>query len=106
MDVGIIILVAVTLLFVILGIVLKCGKGSFLIAGYNMASEEEKAKYDEKALCNFMGNLMLVISAIIIFMGICLVLELESLKPIATCLIPIVTIGAIIYTNTGNRFKK
>ena len=38
------------LLFVIFGIVLFCGKGSFLIAGYNTANPEEKAEYNEKAL--------------------------------------------------------
>jgi len=31
------------------------GKGSFLIAGYNTASKQEKEKYDEKKLCRVMG---------------------------------------------------
>lgn len=34
----------------IIGIVLCCGKGAFLIAGYNTASPEERAAYNEKAL--------------------------------------------------------
>ncbi len=40
-------------LFVILGIIFLCGKGSFLIAGYNTASKVEKEKIDEKQLCRF-----------------------------------------------------
>ncbi len=42
--------VIVCLIFVLLGVLFLLGKGSFLIAGYNTASKEEKAKYDEKRL--------------------------------------------------------
>ena len=35
-------------IFLVLGTVFAFGKGAFLIAGYNTASAEEKAKYDEK----------------------------------------------------------
>ena len=51
------------ILFAILGIVFFCGKGSSLIAGYNTASPEEKAKYDEKALCHTMGGMMFACAA-------------------------------------------
>ena len=33
------------LLFLVLGIVFACGKGTFLIAGYNTLPEEKKAKF-------------------------------------------------------------
>ena len=39
----------------ILTVVLLMGKGSFLIAGYNTSSKEEKQEYDEKKLCRTMG---------------------------------------------------
>ena len=45
-------------LFLVLGLIFSRGKGAFLIAGYNTASKAEKAKYDEKALCRFMGKIM------------------------------------------------
>lgn len=45
-----------------------CGKGSFLIAGYNAASKKEKERYDEKKLCRVMGLGMLIISLLIIAM--------------------------------------
>ena len=52
----------VTALFLVLGVVFSCGKGTSLIAGYNTASPEEKAKYDEKKLCKAMSRLMLVLA--------------------------------------------
>lgn len=45
-----------------------CGKGSFLIAGYNTASKEEKERYDEKKLCRVMGLCMLPLSLLMIAM--------------------------------------
>ena len=37
---------AVTALFVGLGVLFSKGKGAFLIAGYNTMSKEKKARYD------------------------------------------------------------
>ena len=48
--------------FLVLGIVFSRGKGTSLIAGYNTASPEEKAKYDEKKLCEAMSRLMFVLA--------------------------------------------
>ncbi len=52
----------VTALFLVLGVVFSLGKGTSLIAGYNTASPEEKAKYDEKKLCKAMSRLMFVLA--------------------------------------------
>ncbi len=52
------IMYVITALFFILAIVLFLGKGSWLIAGYNTASKEEKSKYDEKLLCRTVGGCM------------------------------------------------
>ena len=54
---------AVIALFLGLAALFSRGKGAFLIAGYNTASQKEKAKYDEKALCRFMGKLMFALAA-------------------------------------------
>ena len=56
-------------IFVILTIVFLSGHGSGLLAGYNIATKEEKEKYDEKKLCRVMGFGMAVISVCIILMG-------------------------------------
>ena len=54
---------AVAGIFLALGTVLAFGKGAFLIAGYNTASAEEKAQYDEKKLCRAVSKLMFALAA-------------------------------------------
>ncbi|WP_308222690.1 DUF3784 domain-containing protein [Metabacillus halosaccharovorans] len=48
--------------FLIFAYVLSKGKGAFLLAGYNTLSEDEKAQYDEVAMCKFMSKIMYGIS--------------------------------------------
>ena len=55
-------IIGLSLIFGIMAIFLLMGKGSFLIAGYNTASESEKARYDEKKLCRVMGVGMMLIA--------------------------------------------
>ena len=101
-----IIVIVIIVSFVILGVILSLGKGAFLIAGYNTSSKEEKAKYDEKALCKFMGKSMFVL-AFCVFLW-----ELSELikQPIVFYIGLTLFIGTIIfisiYVNTQNRFKK
>ena len=59
----------VFILFTILSIILLSGHGSWLISGYNTASKEEKAKYNEKKLCRTLGIGMAVIAVLILVMG-------------------------------------
>ena len=56
----------IEVLFIVMAAVLLSGHGSFLIAGYNTKTPEEKAKYDEKKLCRIVGTGMLVIGVLII----------------------------------------
>ena len=53
---------ALGVIFAVTAVLSFCGKSANLIAGYNTASEEEKAKYDEKKLCKAMSRLMLVLA--------------------------------------------
>ena len=52
----------ITGVFAVLSILFFTGKGSFLIAGYNTASKEQKKRYDEKKLCRLMGVSMGIIA--------------------------------------------
>jgi hypothetical protein len=61
-----IVLIIVIVVMLVMSITLLMGKGSFLIAGYNTATVEEKAKYNEELLCRIIGAGLLLIS--IIFM--------------------------------------
>ena len=57
-------------LLAVLSIVLLSGHGSWFISGYNIASKEEKEKYDEKKLCRTMGIGMTIIAILILIMGL------------------------------------
>jgi hypothetical protein len=86
-----------------MALLLLTGRGSFLIAGYNTMSKEKKAQYDTKALCKFIGKIILPIGILTPFIGV------ESIAHWFIWLYIAVTIAlpifAIIYVNTGNRFK-
>ena len=49
-------------------IILFMGKGDFLIAGYNTASQEEKDKCNIKRLRLIMGSCFILLSALLVFM--------------------------------------
>ena len=52
----------VIILFAALSVLFLSGRGSWLIAGYNTASKEEKAKYNTKKLCRVFGAGMTAIT--------------------------------------------
>ncbi len=52
-----------TLVFLALGVIFALGKGAFLIAGYNVMSKEEKARYDEKKMLKNMSIMMFICAA-------------------------------------------
>ena len=60
----------VFVIFAVLSIILLSGHGSWFISGYNTASKEEKAKYNEKKLCRTMGIGMSVIAILLLIMGV------------------------------------
>ena len=94
------------LLFLLLGVVFSLGKGAFLIAGYNTASRAEKARYDEKALCRFMGKLMFVLAGCQAVMALGLHLAGMWLFWVGFSAFLAAVFGAVIYANTGGRFLK
>ena len=96
----------VMLLFLVLGAVFSRGKGAFLIAGYNTSSKEEKAKYDEKALCRFMGKLMFAMAGCWVPVALSALLDRMWLYYAGIGLFLAVVFGGVIYANTGNRFRK
>lgn len=89
----------VAIIFAIFAIVLWSGKGSFLIAGYNTASKQERARYDERKLGRVTGGGMGVIAVAIALMN-----YIGGDSPLAGMFIFIVIILAVatilILTNT------
>ena len=92
--------------FLIFAIFLSKGKGAFLIAGYNTMSDSEKAKYDEIALCKFMGKIMYGISFSILLWSLGEMLEIQVLFIIGLVLFLCLIVFVLMYSNTGNRFKR
>ena len=66
---AVIFILALAFIFIVMAIYLFLGKGSWLIAGYNTASAEEKSKYDEKKLCKVTGVTILIVSLMLFIMA-------------------------------------
>lgn len=91
---------------VILGFVFLNGRGSFLIAGYNTMSPEEKENYDTVSLCKFMGKMMFTLSFSMLFWILSVAYEVNWLFELGLVLFIGIIVFMLIYINTGNRFKK
>lgn len=64
-----IVLIIVAAILVILGIIILIGKGDNLIAGYNTASEEERAQYNVKRLRGLIGGLLIVLAPMMLLLN-------------------------------------
>ncbi len=104
--VGVVINLIGAMAFLILAIFLLKGKGAFLIAGYNTMSDTEKAKYDEIALCKFMGKVMYGISFSLLLWALSDLLNIQVLFTIGLVLFLFLIVFVLVYSNTGNRFKR
>ena len=95
--------IVLAILFLVLAIVLLMGKGDMLIAGYNTASEEERAKVDIKRLRIVMAILMVITAAF------CAILPLigdnkDSLL-VAIAIFIAITVVGVIFANTWTKKK-
>lgn len=89
-----------------LGIALLQGKGAWLIAGYNTLSDEEKAKYDEKALCKATGKMMFGITFSMAFIFLGELFQVEGFVITGVVLMIAIILVGVIYLNTGRRYLK
>ena len=89
--------------FIVLAVVFLMGKGDNLIAGYNTASEEERAKVDIKRLRIVMAILMVITA---IFCAILPLMENNKTSQLAaTGIFIAITIVGIIVANTWAKKK-
>ncbi|MDE5413199.1 DUF3784 domain-containing protein [Alkalihalobacterium chitinilyticum] len=94
------------LFFILLGYLIKYKQWSWLIAGYNTSSKEEKATYDKQALCNGVGNFIFLLSGLLFITGLGEFLNMTWITKYSWIIAIIAIILFLIYANTGNRFKK
>ena len=104
--VGFFISLVAIIVLIFFGILLLNGKGAFLIAGYNTLPKSEKEKYDEIALCKFMGKFMIGISFSILLWAFSDLFKNQVLFIIGLVLFLGQIVFVLVYGNTGNRFKK
>ena len=104
--VGFIVLIGVAIVLIIIGYLVKYKKWSFLIAGYNTSSGEEKEKYDEDALCKAIENLLFILGGITVISSFGMLFTITWVFNAGWILFSIIFIGFVIYANTGNRYKK
>lgn len=97
---------ALAVLFLVLGGVFLAGHGARLIAGYNTMPKKERERYDERALCRFMGRLMFFCAACMLLTGADSLWPGKGLRTAGMIWLVIGALGAVIYANTGNRFLK
>ncbi|WP_342527218.1 DUF3784 domain-containing protein [Chryseomicrobium sp. FSL W7-1435] len=90
----------------ILAVYLSQGKGAFLIAGYNTMPKEEKAKYDEVALCKFRGKVLYGICFSLVLLSLSEWLEIPALLWMGIALMIGLLVFTLVYSNTGNRFRQ
>lgn len=102
---GLVISCVLGLMIIGIAILLLMGKGSFLIAGYNTMSKDEKEKYDTKALCRFIGKILLPIGIFTPCIAIAAINKINWISIAYAGLVVILVVFAVVYCNTGNRFK-
>ena len=98
--------IGIGVLLVILGYLIKVKQWTWLIAGYNTSSAEEKAKYDTAALCNGVGNILFFLGFTLFIASAGFFLEAEWITDAGWGLFIAAIIGFVVYANTGGRYKK
>ncbi|MGK0465688.1 DUF3784 domain-containing protein [Clostridium sp.] len=93
-------------ILIIIGAFIRTGKGSFLIAGYNTSTKQQKEKYDEVALCKFVSNILFFIAVITFIYLIGRTYDITFIRILAMATLIITVIRASMYANTGNKFLK
>ena len=101
---ALIICVAVGALITFLSIILLTGRGAFLVAGYNTMPKEKKALYDAPAMSKFAGKIALPIGILTVLAGFFLAALWFWI--IYAAIVLALVVFALVYSNTGNRFKK
>ena len=105
--IGFVVIVLVALSLVGMAIPLLLCKGAWLIAGYNTMNQEEKTNWDGPALARFVGKILLAIGLVTLPYGVgVFYFSLGWLTWAYLAFTVGLSVFAVIYCNTGNRFRK
>ncbi|MDR3149424.1 MAG: DUF3784 domain-containing protein [Oscillospiraceae bacterium] len=93
---------AIGLVLIVLSAILLTGNGAVLIAGYNTLPQREKEKFDASRLSKFIGKVLLPVGVLTFGIGF----GWSWFVPVYIAAVIVIVTAAIIYANTGNRFKR
>lgn len=91
---------AMVLILTILTIIFWSGKGSCLIAGYNIMNDKEKQKYNRKKLNRVMAYCLGSVDILIIISWIIGKEAMENLENIFSAIVVFIVILTIVLANT------
>ncbi|MCL2234874.1 MAG: DUF3784 domain-containing protein [Defluviitaleaceae bacterium] len=89
------------------GLLWRIGKGHSLMGGYNTMSEKEKSKWNILALGKFMGNMLVLASAILLVACLPILLNFypSVFILVSWILFIVILISGGIYVNISSKFK-
>ena len=95
-------LIILAILLVGMGIIVLIGKGDNLIAGYNTASKEERAKYEVKKLRLLIGGFLIVLAP-----SLFIIASEPSMAGILAyvCIVVVLSFVVVILCNTWAKRK-
>ena len=95
-------LIILAILLVGMGIIVLIGKGDNLIAGYNTASKEERAKYEVKKLRLLIGGFLIVLAP-----SLFIIASEPSMAGILAyvCIVVVLSFVVVILCNTWAKKK-
>ena len=100
------IIATITLAVWLNGILLLSGRGAFLIPGFNKLTPEQKSKYNQKALCKFMGIIMMILGGLSLLFGIGLIFEWFWTSVVFIVGISVVFVFSFIYVNNSKKLRQ
>ncbi len=96
-------------LLLIIGILVKYKRITWLISGYNTSSREKQAEYDIDKLTRNVGNFLFVLAVIFLLMALAS-LAFPAYQDLVVYVgfadLAVAIVVGIIFLNTGNRVKK
>ncbi len=100
-------MIGVSILFIVLGILIKHGKMYFLIAGYNTMPKEEKEKYNIEGIATVFRNVMFGM-AIVILAGywIAILTEMPNIENIAFWTSMIIGLPYLLIESNSKKYRK
>ncbi|AOW21092.1 hypothetical protein LPB138_10560 [Urechidicola croceus] len=100
-------MLAVALIFIIIGVLIKYGKMYFLIAGYNTMSTEDQKKYDIEGIATLFFRVMIGM-ALVLIVGFLISKQLEIPKIENISIIVAIGIGLpyLLIKSNSKKFKK